>query len=65
MKKKHPTGFIAICPFCGEVVGALDYIRTDRKEAGKIIAEWLHSGNTVSPKFNGSWSVKISGCKCG
>jgi hypothetical protein len=60
---KIPTGFIAICR-CGVTVGALDYDRTDRREAGKIMGKWLADGCTVAPRFSGSWSEKISVCKC-
>ena len=63
MKKQKPTGFIAICQ-CGEVVGAMDYIRTERKDAGKIIGKWLAKGCTVQPKFVGIWSVTVTACKC-
>lgn len=62
-KKKSPTGFIAICQ-CGEITGAMDYTRTERREAGKIIGEWLAGGCTVQPKFDGTWSVTVRCCKC-
>lgn len=61
--KKKPTGFIAICQ-CGEVVGAMDYDRTDRKEAGQILGNWIADGCTIEPKFGGSWEVKVSTCRC-
>ncbi|MFA5323353.1 MAG: hypothetical protein WC373_11840 [Smithella sp.] len=61
--KKKPTGFIAICQ-CGKIVGALDYSRTDKKEAGLLLGVWLADGYTVEPRFDGSWSVTITGCKC-
>ena len=63
MKKERPSGFVAICR-CGSVVGCLDYARTDRKEAGKIIGEWLDSGCTVEPRFGGHWFEKMSACSC-
>lgn len=62
-KRKSPTGFIAVCQ-CGEIIGAMDYTRTERKEAGKIIGEWLASGCTVQPKFVSTWSVTVTSCKC-
>jgi hypothetical protein len=62
-KRKSPTGFIAICQ-CGEITGAMDYTRTCRKEAGKIIGEWLAKGCTVQPKFLRTWSVNVTCCKC-
>jgi (2Fe-2S) ferredoxin len=62
-KKLNPTGFVAICQ-CGEITGAMDYTRTDRKDAGKIIGEWLAKGCTVQPKFVGTWSVTVTSCKC-
>lgn len=61
--KRTPTGFIAKCQ-CGEIVGAMDFIRTDRKEAGKVIGEWLMHGCTIEPRFESSWSEKITSCKC-
>lgn len=60
--KKKPTGFIATCQ-CGFVVGAMDYERTDRKEAGKILGKWLHDGCAISPQF-ADFSVSVFPCKC-
>lgn len=61
--KKKPSGFVAKCQ-CGVYIGALDYHRTDREEAGKIIGKWLHDGCTVEPRFN-SWNEHIEICQCG
>jgi len=61
--KKKPTGFIAHCQ-CGEVIGALDYDRTDRKEAGRIMGEWLADGCAIYPKFDSNWSIVVSRCRC-
>ena len=61
--KKKPNGFVAICQ-CGNVVGAMDYERTDRKDAGKILGTWIADGCTIEPRFDGSWSTKIKTCKC-
>jgi len=61
--KQQPTGFIAICQ-CGEVVGALDYQRADRKDAGKLLGEWLHHGCKIEPQFKGTWSIKVTSCNC-
>ena len=61
--KRKPRGFAAICQ-CGEVVGALDYERTDRKKAGHIIGKWLHDGCTVQPQFGKLWTIEVSFCKC-
>lgn len=58
-----PTGFVAMCR-CGSVVGAMDYERTDRKEAGRILGQWLRNGCTVVPRFSGSWSENIRACHC-
>ena len=63
MNKLKPTGFVAICQ-CGEFVGAMDYKNTPRKEAGKMLGEWLHNGCTVQPRFECDWSVHITSCKC-
>ena len=54
--KKKPTGFVAICQ-CGKIIGAMDYKRTDRIEAGKILGEWLASGCTIEPRFENSWRL--------
>lgn len=61
--KKKPTGFVAICQ-CRQVIGAMDYDRTDRREAGKIIGKWLANGCTIEPRFEGTWTVNVSACKC-
>lgn len=61
--KKKPTGFIAVCQ-CGACVGALDYARTDRQEAGKILGAWLHEGCSIVPAFSDSWGAKIRACQC-
>ena len=61
--KKKPTGFVAKCQ-CGKSVGALDYERTDRKDAGKIIGKWLADGCTVEPRFAGTWTEHIEPCCC-
>jgi len=59
-----PTGFVATCR-CGVVVGAMDYIRTDRREAGRLLGQWLHDGCTVEPRFTGTWNVYVKPCRCG
>lgn len=61
--KRQPTGFVARCQ-CGAIVGALDYDRTDRKEAGVIMGKWLADGCTVKPRFGESWSERLESCKC-
>lgn len=63
MPKKKPTGFVAKCQ-CGEVIGAIDYARTDRKEAGKLLGEWLADGCTIEPRFSDKWTETITTCKC-
>jgi len=61
--KRQPTGFVARCQ-CGAIVGALDYDRTDRKEAGVIMGKWLADGCTVEPRFGESWSERLESCRC-
>ena len=61
--KQKPTGYVATCQ-CGAIVGAMDYERTDRREAGKIIGQWLHDGCIVAPRFSGTWSATIEACRC-
>ena len=61
--KKSPTGFVAIFQ-CGVIVGGMDYARTDRKSAGKMLGKWLHDGCTVEPRFTGSLEAKFETCRC-
>ena len=61
--KRQPTGFVATCQ-CGVIVGAMDYTRTDRKDAGQILGKWLHDGCTVEPRFAGTWEVTVEACRC-
>ncbi|WP_210499147.1 hypothetical protein [Vibrio crassostreae] len=62
-KKKKPTGFIAKCQ-CDNIIGAMDYGRTDRKEAGKILGQWIADGCTIIPKFDYTWSADVNSCTC-
>lgn len=62
-KKEEPTGFVAKCR-CGAIVGAIDYTRTDRKDAGKLLGKWLHDGCTVYPQFAGAWEIAVEACRC-
>ena len=61
--KQKPTGFVATCQ-CGIIIGALDYERTESREAGKIIGQWLADGCIVEPKFDSVWGAQIGSCKC-
>lgn len=61
--KKKPTGFIVECQ-CGEIVGALDYGRIDRREADFLLRKWLRDGCMLKSVFDASWSVEIGLCKC-
>lgn len=61
--KKKPIGFIARCQ-CGEIIGAMDYNRIDRKQAGKILGAWLADGCIIEPQFESSRIIRITGCKC-
>lgn len=63
MSRRKPTGFLATCQ-CGVVIGAMDYQRTERRDAGKLLGEWLAHGCTVSPQFSGTWSVNVAACRC-
>jgi|GEM_PF-1231285 len=63
MKKLKPVGFIARCQ-CGVIVGAMDYERTERAEASKLLGAWLADGCTVSPKLVAPWSISVGVCKC-
>lgn len=61
--KKKPTGFVATCQ-CGKVIGAMDFDRTERKDAGRILSRWLTDGCTIEPRFTGTWSVTVEQCSC-
>lgn len=61
--KKRPIGFVAICQ-CGNTLGAMDYERTDRKDAGELLGKWLFEGCTVEPRFAGWESEAIKACQC-
>ena len=61
--KGTPIGFVARCP-CGNVIGAMDYTRMERKDAGKVLGQWLFNGCTVEPRFGSGWSETIKGCEC-
>lgn len=63
MAKTKPTGFVARCQ-CGAIVGAMDYERIDRREAGNMLGQWLHDGCTVEPRFSGAWRVTVEPCRC-
>lgn len=63
MAKTKPTGFVAMCQ-CGAIVGAMDYERTDRQEAGRMLGQWLHAGCTVEPRFGSMWRTTVEPCKC-
>lgn len=60
---KTPSGFVSKCQ-CGVYVGAMDFERTDRKDAGRLLGKWLFSGCTVEPRFGSKWSESITACKC-
>lgn len=61
--KRKPTGFVAICQ-CGHAIGAMDYKRTDRITAGKLLGQWLHDGCRIEPRFDSSWCASITTCHC-
>lgn len=63
MSKKKPIGFVAVCQ-CGEKIGAMDYEKTDSKDAGRILGKWITAGCTVEPRFPGWDSETITPCKC-
>ncbi len=61
--KRKPTGFVATCQ-CERTVGALDFTRSTQADTGKILGRWLQDGCTVTPRFTGSWEVKVEACTC-
>lgn len=63
MARRRPTGFVARCQ-CGVLVGAMDFERTGRVEAGQILGRWLYDGCTVEPRFDWKWEAHIESCKC-
>jgi hypothetical protein len=62
-RKPRPTGFVATCR-CGVVVGALDYLRSHRRESSEVLGRWLMDGCTVEPRFSPSWRVTVEACRC-
>lgn len=62
-KPKTPTGFVATST-CGAIVGAMDYARTESRDAGRLLGRWLASGCTVAPRFEGTWTATIEACRC-
>jgi len=42
----------------------MDYERTDRQEAGKLLGQWIADGCTIEPRFAGNWSTNVTACKC-
>ncbi len=61
--KRKPTGYIATCQ-CDETIGGIDLTRTPRKEAGRILGQWVADGCTLTPRFNETWSIGLEVCKC-
>lgn len=61
--KKKPTGFVATCQ-CGIEVGAMDFNRTNSKDAGRILGGWLADGCTITPMFSRNWGLSIGQCAC-
>lgn len=62
-ERKRPTGYVARCQ-CGEVVGAIDLERSDRKEAGQVLGRWVAEGLTLEPRFTGTWTCDVRACGC-
>lgn len=63
MKKNKPSGFIAICPDCKVIIGALDRERMNYKDVGKMLGDWLMDGYIIEPRYN-SWQETIQSCRC-
>jgi hypothetical protein len=42
----------------------MDFNRTERRDAGKILGQWLFDGCSVDPRFEGCWRVDVAQCKC-
>ena len=61
--KRKPSGFVAVCQ-CGATVGAMDYERTDRRDAGQLLERWLANGCTIRPLFNARWQATVEQCQC-
>jgi hypothetical protein len=60
---QKPSGFVALC-HCGKIIGAMDYQRTQPRDAGRVLGDWLVAGMTVKPMFGSSWSVNLEACAC-
>jgi hypothetical protein len=63
MNKEQPTGCIARCK-CGAIIGAVDFNRMDRKDAGKLLGKWLYKGYTLEPRFGDCWEIFFTECHC-
>jgi len=63
MMKHKPNGYIAICQ-CGRTVGAMSLDRTERKEAGQLLGQWISDGCILQPKFDCIWSAEVTSCVC-
>ncbi|ENM3868768.1 hypothetical protein WKN18_003305 [Vibrio cholerae] len=61
--KLKPNGYIAICQ-CGKTVGAIDLNRTERKDSGKVLGQWISDGCVLKPQFASTWQVDVSSCSC-
>lgn len=61
--KRKPTGYIATCQ-CGVLVGAIDLINSERKDAGKVLGNWVANGCLLTPKFDSMWSAYVKPCQC-
>lgn len=61
--KRKPNGYIGQCQ-CGEIVGAVDLDRMERKDLGKLLGLWIFNGYTLIPQFDSCWSAQVTSCKC-
>ena len=60
--KRRPTGFVATCQ-CGVAIGAMDINRTERADAGRLLANGCTTvgpSNRASPAPGPRKSVRVS-----
>lgn len=59
-----PTGYMAECPDCKNVVAVWSYDEKDsREEIGLMIGDWVMAGLTVKPIRGTSVTVQSHSCK--
>lgn len=61
--KIRPAGYVAHCQ-CGEVVGVVDFSKTDSAAAALLFKQWLDDGCALYPVFSARFSIVVGKCGC-